>query len=136
MEPGIVRYQKRLRQPFAVEWLLLPHSAKSGQAARKEESTAILNRIAPGDFVLLLDETGTIFDSPTLAKRLQQTTSQRPVVCIIGGAYGVDERIKQRADMVWSLSKLVFPHMMVRLLLIEQLYRVQEILKGSPYHHK
>jgi 23S rRNA (pseudouridine1915-N3)-methyltransferase len=54
---------------------------------------------------------------------------------IIGGAYGVDQTILDRADFVWSLSLLVFPHQLVRLLLVEQLYRAQEIAAGNPYHH-
>jgi 23S rRNA (pseudouridine1915-N3)-methyltransferase len=57
------------------------------------------------------------------------------VVIIIGGAYGVDENVRKRADLIWSLSPLVFPHQLVRLLLIEQLYRAQEIAAGHPYHH-
>lgn len=54
---------------------------------------------------------------------------------IIGGAYGVNDRLISRADLLWSLSPLVFPHQLVRLILIEQLYRSQEIALGNPYHH-
>ena len=60
----------------------------------------------------------------------------KQIVVIIGGAYGVDDRIHQRADMVWSLSKLVFPHQLVRLILAEQIYRAQEIARGGAYHHE
>jgi 23S rRNA (pseudouridine1915-N3)-methyltransferase len=61
--------------------------------------------------------------------------SARDVVLVIGGAYGVDEALARRADFVWSLSRLVFPHQLVRLILLEQLYRSQEIASGRPYHH-
>ena len=58
-----------------------------------------------------------------------------PVTMVIGGAYGVDARVHARADRVWSLSPLVFPHQLVRLILAEQVYRAQEISAGRPYHH-
>lgn len=132
---AIESYQKRLRPPFSVTWELLPYSSKQGDEARRDESRALLQKISPRDYVILLDETGVQYDSPTLARTLESAASRQPVVLIIGGAYGVDAELKQRADMVWSLSKLVFPHMLVRLLLIEQLYRAQEICKGGPYHH-
>lgn len=136
VDTGIARYQKRLRPPFSPSWQLLPHSAKSGDEARREESLAILSKITPQDYVILLDETGQNIDSPTLAQKIEYSASRGKVILIIGGAYGVDECIKTRADFVWSLSRLVFPHMLVRLILIEQLYRAQEILRGGSYHHQ
>jgi 23S rRNA (pseudouridine1915-N3)-methyltransferase len=133
---GIERYEKRLKKPFDSDWTLLPHSAKEGLQARSLESDAILSRIKERDFVILLDETGVMLDSPSLSVLLsKQFIDARNVVVIIGGAYGVDERIKNRADSIWSLSKLVFPHQLVRLLLIEQLYRSQEIASSGSYHH-
>ena len=57
------------------------------------------------------------------------------MVVVIGGAFGVDQSVHQRADLVWSLSNLVFPHQLVRLMLVEQVYRSQEIMAGSGYHH-
>lgn len=136
---GIARYEKRLKKPFDVTWLTIPHSARENEAARREESEALLARLGgkhAGDFVILLDERGRNVDSPALARTLQQPLdSSRNVTLIIGGAYGVDASIHQRADFVWSLSKLVFPHQLVRLILIEQLYRSQEIVGGRPYHH-
>jgi 23S rRNA (pseudouridine1915-N3)-methyltransferase len=59
----------------------------------------------------------------------------KSVVMVIGGAYGVSQAVQERADLVWSLSPLVFPHQLVRLVLIEQIYRMQEIATGRPYHH-
>ncbi|MGF9663890.1 23S rRNA (pseudouridine(1915)-N(3))-methyltransferase RlmH [Arthrobacter crystallopoietes] len=137
---GIDRYEKRLKKPFDVTWLPIPHSARENDAARKEESTQLLAKLSgrnAGDFVILLDERGRNIDSPSLARTLQAPLdSSRNVTLIIGGAYGVDETIHRRADFVWSLSKLVFPHQLVRLILIEQLYRAQEIASGRPYHHQ
>lgn len=132
---GIMRYEKRLRQPFDLDWVIIPHSSRSGNEARRDESSVILNKITNSDYVILLDETGENIDSPALAKKINNIITTNQIVCIIGGAYGVDERVKNRANFIWSLSKLVFPHMLVRLILTEQIYRAQEINRGGSYHH-
>jgi 23S rRNA (pseudouridine1915-N3)-methyltransferase len=134
---GLERYQKRLKAPWNVEWVLLPHSAREGSQARQEESSAILSRLKDDDFVILLDERGKLLDSPALSRQIEQVfpTSKTPVF-IIGGAYGVDDSLTSRANLIWSLSPLVFPHQLVRLILTEQLYRAQEIAAGHPYHHQ
>ena len=137
VEDGIRRYETRLKRPFVTEWVLLPHSAREGLAARQEESERLLSRLKPDDFVVLLDERGKLLDSPAFSRLLLVPLEQsRQVVLIVGGAYGVDDSVHQRADVVWSLSPLVFPHQLVRLLLAEQLYRAQEIAAGHPYHHE
>jgi 23S rRNA (pseudouridine1915-N3)-methyltransferase len=134
---GISRYEKRLKRPFETEWVLLPHSARDGLEARRDESERILTRLNANDYVVLLDERGKAVDSPALSKLLLgQLEESRPVTIIIGGAYGVDDSIHARANFVWSLSPLVFPHQLVRLILAEQLYRAQEIAAGNPYHHQ
>lgn len=134
---GITRYEKRLQRPFDVSWQLMPHSARSDEAARSEESARILDKINDGDYVILLDERGTNLDSPSLSSYLLSPLQRsQAIVVIIGGAYGVDESVHQRANLIWSLSKLVFPHQLVRLILAEQIYRAQEIAAGRPYHHE
>lgn len=134
---GIERYQKRLKRPFVVEWVLLPHSALTDARARQEESGRILTRLNASDYVILLDERGKIINSPSLSQLLlSPLETSKEVVIIIGGAYGVDDSIHQRANFVWSLSNLVFPHQLVRLILAEQIYRAQEIAGGKPYHHE
>ena len=116
---------------------ILPHSAREGDAARADESARLLAKISDEDYVVLLDERGTNLDSPSLSSYLLSSLQRsQPVVMIIGGAYGVDESIQQRANLIWSLSKLVFPHQLVRLILAEQIYRAQEIAGGRPYHHE
>lgn len=133
---GIDRYEKRLKKPFTVEWVFLPHSAREGVAARQEESERILSRLTSNEYLILLDERGKMFDSPALSRLLlAPLESSTNVTIVIGGAYGVDESVHQRANAVWSLSQLVFPHQLVRLILAEQLYRAQEIAAGGPYHH-
>ena len=133
---GIDRYVKRLKKPFDLSWQLLPHSSREGDAARAEESARILAKAGERDHLILLDERGRAFDSPGLSRHLQDRfDAGRQVTLVIGGAYGVDASVHERADTVWSLSPLVFPHQLVRLILAEQLYRAQEIAGGRPYHH-
>lgn len=133
---GIKRYEKRLKRPFDTSWVLLPHSSREGLAARQEESERIIGRLSD-DYVILLDERGKMVDSSALSRLLLAPLElSRDVTIIIGGAYGADESVHSRADFVWSLSPLVFPHQLVRLILAEQLYRAQEIAGGGPYHHE
>lgn len=136
IEPGLERYTKRLRRPYDVTWQLVPSSPLQGDQARQDESDQLLRRLKGASYIILLDETGQLMDSPTLARNLSQRHDYgTPVTIVIGGAYGVDERVRQRAEMVWSLSPLVLPHQLVRLVLIEQIYRSQQIGTGSSYHH-
>jgi 23S rRNA (pseudouridine1915-N3)-methyltransferase len=137
IEAGITRYQKRLKAPMNVEWVLLPHSAYDGVRARQDESQRIHSRLSSDEYVVLLDERGKMLDSPGLNTVISHHLDRsRVVTFIIGGAYGVSDELRARADFVWSLSPLVFPHQLVRLILIEQLYRAQEIARGGKYHHE
>lgn len=134
--PGISRYEARLRKPCDVSWRLLPHGPAAGEAGRREESKRIASHLSPSDQVILLDERGQCFTNRELAVAVDKgLQAQRPVVFVIGGAYGVDEALRARANLIWSLSRLTLPHQLVRLVLVEQLYRTQEILAGRPYHH-
>ncbi len=133
--PGIERYTQRLRRPWDLEWVLVTHSGYSEQQARRAESSAILSKIGADDWVILLDERGKNLSSPELSKTISERLGNRKIVFIVGGAYGVDEQVTQRANFIWSLSRLVFPHQMVRLILAEQIYRAAEIAAGRPYHN-
>lgn len=133
---GVERYQNRLQSPFNTQWLLLPHSTMAGPVARNNESSAILHKLNEQDYVILLDERGKLVSSTELADQLNKLfTSSRNVVLVIGGAYGVSDELMQRADFTWALSPLVFPHQLVRLIVVEQIYRAQQISLGGPYHH-
>ena len=134
---GIELFEKRLKKPFNLSWDILPHSNFTEEKAREEETVRILAKIKPRDFVILLDERGKNISSPELAKMLSNGfVNSQNFVIIIGGAFGVSEELRQRANFVWSLSKLVFPHQIVRLILVEQIYRAQEISSGGKYHHE
>lgn len=134
---GIELFEKRLKKPFNLSWDILPHSNFAEEKAREEETQRILAKIKPSDFVILLDERGKNISSPELAKMLSNGfVNSQNFVIVIGGAFGVSEELRQRANFVWSLSKLVFPHQIVRLILVEQIYRAQEISSGGKYHHE
>lgn len=135
IKEGLERYQKRLRKPYDIKWVLLPHSQYEGDSARTEESERIIAKLPERSYVVLLDEVGKNIDSPALSNMFEREFSHSEVTVIIGGAYGVTPELQQRANFVWSLSKLVFPHQLVRLLLVEQVYRAQEIAAGGKYHH-
>ena len=134
---GIELFEKRLKKPFNLNWDILPHSNFAEEKAREEETQRILAKIKPSDFVILLDERGKNISSPELAEMLSNGfVNSQNFVIVIGGAFGVSEELRWRANFVWSLSKLVFPHQIVRLILVEQIYRAQEIYSGGKYHHE
>lgn len=133
---GIARYETRLRKPWDLIWQYLPHSSLAEEAARAEESRRILEKIDRDDYLILLDERGKMLSSPALSRVLQAQLGFKRIVLVIGGAYGVDETVRARANTVWSLSDLVFPHQLVRLIVTEQIYRAGEIAAGRPYHHQ
>lgn len=136
LNASIASYEKRLTRANSLNWQLLPYAAQSDETARRVESASMLAKIKDEDYVVLCDERGQELSSPALAAKLEALQSQsRDIVFVIGGAYGVDDALRDRADFIWSLSSLVFPHQIVRLILAEQLYRVQCINTGHPYHH-
>lgn len=138
---GIEEFTGRVGKYFPVSWQLIPApknaASMSESTLKKAEALAILQQLNVDDQLVLLDERGQQFNSPGLAQLVQQKANEscKRLVFLIGGAFGVDETITKRANIVWSLSKLVFPHMLVRLILSEQVYRACSILKNEKYHH-
>lgn len=125
---AVSEYQKRLKKPFNIEWELIEEEKLNQYLAKWPFSGQ--------QYVILLDERGKNLSSPELSGILsQQFVKSREVVIIIGGAFGVSEEIRQKSNLVWSLSRLVFPHQLVRAILAEQVYRAQEIWNGGKYHH-
>jgi Uncharacterized conserved protein len=138
---GIEEFTKRITNYFPVEWLIIPSPKNAGKMSdtelKKAEASIIIQQLQKDDFLILLDERGKQISSPELANWLQlrANESTKRIVFLIGGAFGVDEMVKQRANLTWGLSKLVFPHMLVRLILAEQVYRACTILRNEKYHH-
>ncbi len=120
-------YEKRLRKPWAIEWQFVDEDKLAERVAK----------LKPDDFMVLLDENGKILNSPELSQALKTPLeSGKDVVIVIGGAFGhFGPEIMTRANLTWSLSKLVFPHQICRLIVAEQIYRAQEIYLGHAYHH-
>jgi 23S rRNA (pseudouridine1915-N3)-methyltransferase len=131
-------FTRRVTRYFPCEWKLLPPSKLTESTQlKKQEAQIFLQQLQTDDYLVLLDERGKNISSPELAELIQgrANESRRQLVFLIGGAYGVDSTVQQRANFTWSLSKLVFPHQLVRLLLAEQVYRACTILRNEKYHH-
>jgi len=138
---GIEDFTKRINNYFPADWHIIPSPKNAASLSetelKKAEGAIILQQLQKDDWLILLDERGKQFSSPELAQWIQQRANEstKRIVFLIGGAFGVDATVMKRADHTWSLSKLVFPHMLVRLLLAEQVYRACTILRNEKYHH-
>lgn len=129
VEEAIDEYEKRLRKPFDVKWQIMP----------EEKLDKIIKDwdFGPKEVVIVADERGKIISSPELSDKLNKIfNSGCSATIIIGGAYGLPEEARNKADFVWSFSNLVFPHMLMRIMMAEQIYRAQEISHGGKYHHE
>ncbi|OJW84289.1 MAG: hypothetical protein BGO69_11015 [Bacteroidetes bacterium 46-16] len=141
IEEGLRYYFSKTKPWNSVELhvLQLPKKALTTdtELAKKREEEMILKRLQPAHYLVLLDEKGKMLDSVQWAQQFQQmmNTGVKTLVILIGGAFGVTEAIKKQAKQCWSLSALVFPHQLVRLIVAEQVYRTFSILNNSPYHH-
>jgi 23S rRNA (pseudouridine1915-N3)-methyltransferase len=141
VDQGVSDFTKRITNYFPTAWKIIPNiknaSSLSPQELKKKESEVVLNAIQPQDYLVLLDEKGKTFTSSQLAGFIQQRAndSLRQLIFLIGGAYGSDDAVLQRANFVWSLSSLTFPHQLVRLILAEQIYRACSIIRNEKYHH-
>ena len=141
VKEGIEDFSKRINKYFTTEWTIISPpknaAALSEKDLKKAEAVLLSAQLQKDDYLILLDERGRTVTSPELAQFIQQRAneSSKKLIFLIGGAFGVDESIAKRADFTLSLSKLVFPHMLVRLILAEQIYRACSILRNEKYHH-
>lgn len=141
IEEGIQQYFKKILpwNKVKLEILSLPKKLQTTDVVqtKKLEAALVLKKLQSQHVLVLLDERGKMLDSVQWAQQFQQCMNQgvRSLVILIGGAFGVHDDVKQRAQHVWSLSKLVFPHQLVRLMVAEQVYRAFSILNNAPYHH-
>ncbi len=139
---GIAIYEKRLQHYCKFNRIEIPDlkNAKSlsKEQQKQKEAELILSKISNQDFVVILDERGKEYSSMQLSAELNKWMNQSisSVMFIIGGPYGFDQSVYDRANSKISLSKLTFSHQMVRLFFVEQVYRAFSILKGEPYHHE
>ncbi len=137
-DEAIQEYLKRLQKFAKVDVITLKESSKPDiKTAKQEESQAILQAVPKGTFKILLDQSGQQFTSEECAEKLQMLANygQSHLCIIIGGPYGTTPDIKSASDLVLSLSKCTFTHEMVRVFLLEQLYRAFTIINNQKYHH-
>lgn len=139
--PAITHYLQKIKPYNNIELVILAPAKKTVSTditrTRQAEEELILKRLQPQHYLVLLDERGKLLDSVQWAEQFQHCMNggTRTLVILIGGAFGVTDAVRQKAKQVWSLSKLVFPHQLVRLIVAEQVYRAFSILNNSPYHH-
>lgn len=142
LKEGIEIYEKRIKHiiPFEIIYLSDIKNAKSmsDDILKQKEGEFQLKKLEQQDYLVLLDERGKEFSSLQFSDYIENilSKSHKKAVFLVGGAYGFSDKIYQRANAQWSLSKLTFSHQMVRLFAVEQIYRALSILKGLPYHHE
>ena len=140
VDAAFEEYARRLRGPWELKLTALaparrvPGGGQDG-LARSAEAARILERLAPRDYVVALDEHGSEPTTVELAHWLEERRAGgQPLTFIIGGADGLDPAVLARAQYRWALSRLTLPHALARVVLAEQLYRAATMLGGHPYH--
>jgi 23S rRNA (pseudouridine1915-N3)-methyltransferase len=140
---GIEEYSKRLTRYCKLDIIELPDektpdnaSASEELQIKKKEGERILKSVKDGAYVIALAIEGTMLTSEQLSEKMEAlgVNGDSHIVFIIGGSLGLDEEVLKRADYKLSFSKMTFPHQMMRMILLEQIYRGYRIMKGEPYH--
>ncbi|QCX39516.1 23S rRNA (pseudouridine(1915)-N(3))-methyltransferase RlmH [Aureibaculum algae] len=138
----ITMYQKRLKHYINFDLEIIPDIKKAKNLTenqqKEKEGELILQQLSPTDVLVLLDEKGQEFRSIQFSKFLQKKMNSgiKQLVLVIGGPYGFSDAVYQKAQGKIALSKMTFSHQMIRLFVVEQLYRAFTILKNEPYHHE
>jgi len=133
-------YSKKISPflPFEIKRLKIKKASREDREQKlKSDSDALLAEIKPDDFVVVFDERGETLDSRKFAKKIESilNSGKKRTLFIIGGAYGVDDRIRARAQLKISLSTMVLNHLVAQTVVLEQIYRSFAILKNLPYHN-
>ncbi len=141
VETAFHTYNQRLPQHLKIQLVeinaVTRQKSLNTEQIKAAEAQAIEKQLSPGDFNVALDERGKAVSTKDWASALDQWQMVGQTVnIIIGGADGLDGRIKQQANMLWSLSKMTFPHQLVRVIIAEQLYRAHSLLTNHPYHRE
>jgi 23S rRNA (pseudouridine1915-N3)-methyltransferase len=135
-------YSKRIKKYIPFEVITIPELKNTKnmpvQEQQMKEAGKIIQSLSVDDYVVLLDERGKEYRTIEFSSFLEKTflLPKKRIIFIIGGPWGFSEAVYAKADQEISLSKMTFSHQMVRLLFLEQLYRVFTIIKGEPYHHE
>lgn len=143
LRDGIEEYKKRLSRYCSIELIEIPDekapetlSEKEEEQVKIKEGQGILKHIKEGTYVIALDIKGKNLSSEEFSGMLQDLalTGKSNIAFIIGGSLGISKEVLQRADYSLSFSKMTFPHQLMRMILLEQIYRGFKIIKGEPYH--
>lgn len=138
---SIDRYASRIVRYIPFEIKELPDvrttKAMTEEQQKRREGDSILESLQPGDFLMLLDERGREYTSREFSSFIEGKMVNLPgrLVFAVGGPYGFSQAVYDRANAKLSLSKMTFPHEMVRIFFTEQIYRAMTIMRGEPYHH-
>ena len=142
-EDAIGEYSKRLSRYCKLEILQVPDEKTPDNASetvetqiKEKEGERILSKIPEGAYVIALAIEGKMLDSEELAEKINTLgiTGTSQIVFIIGGSLGLSRQVLERADYKLSLSRMTFPHQLMRVVLLEQVYRGYRIITGAPYH--
>ncbi len=134
-------YSKRLKHYIGVDWIELPDYKNRGKVSsdelKKIEGNIILGKLGSGDDLYLFDEKGVEFTSIQFSKffKKKMIAGTRNLVLVVGGAYGFSDEVYSKSKGTIAISKLTFPHQLIRVFILEQIYRSFTIIKGEPYHH-
>ena len=137
VQAGFEEYRKRLPRDFALELRELALARRGADTVRgiEEEGQALLGALAPDELVVALEVGGQPWSTEELATRMRVWRDEgRRVAFVVGGPDGLSAACRERAAHSWSLSRLTLPHPLVRVVLMEQLYRAWSILVAHPYH--
>ena len=142
VKAGVEEFTGRIGKYFKVEWNIIPVPKNAGMLSemdlKKKEGETIVGWLSKDDYMVALDEKGKQLSSKKLADFIQARANEstKRLVFVIGGAFGLDDAVLKKANYIWSLSELTFPHQLVRLILAEQIYRACSIIKNEKYHHQ
>jgi 23S rRNA (pseudouridine1915-N3)-methyltransferase len=142
IEDGIKLYVERIKRYIQFDFVVVKGLKKTKGISeiqlKKAEGTEVLNKLLPGDLVVLLDEKGKEISSYGFSSYIENKINIgiKRLVFVIGGAYGFSNEVYERANELVSLSKMTYSHQIVRVIFLEQLYRAFTIIKGEPYHHE
>ena len=138
---GVDAFTKRISNYYDVQWMIVSPlknaAAFQADVLKKKEAASIMKFIQKEDYLVALDENGRSLNSFQFAKLIQEKADNgiKTFSFVIGGAFGLDDSILQRANLKLSFSAFTFPHQLVRLLLAEQVYRACTIQRNEKYHH-
>ncbi len=141
IQKPLENFTKRISRYIKYEQIVIPElkntSAISCEEQKKKEGDMLLSKIKPNEYLILLDENGTLFTSVEFSEFIEKSMLQsvQTLSFVIGGPYGFSSEVYQRAKGKISLSPMTFSHQIIRLIFAEQLYRAFTIIKNEPYHH-